>query len=127
MSEEYSTTKDPKSFIESYLNLTITKTTYKYPSLQEKKVICGKLDDDLLNMCIEILEKTGWKASNIVTFIFRQYYFLQESGILSMFTDIYNKGLLNSEEGQKEVINKLREVIPEYIRVTTESMIKFRK
>jgi hypothetical protein len=127
MSEEYSTTKDPKSFIESYLNLTITKTTYKYPSLQEKKVICGKLDDDLLNMCIEILEKTGWKVSNIVTFIFRQYYFLQESGILSMFTDIYNKGLLNSEEGQKEVINKLREVIPEYIRVTTESMIKFRK
>lgn len=114
-------------FIDSYLDLTVTKTTYKYPSLQTRHLISGKLDDDLVNMTIEILEKTGWSISDVVNFIFRQYAYMEMSGILAMFTDMHNKKILDDDTQWEEVRKKLKEFIPGYVQMNTELAYRYKR
>jgi hypothetical protein len=119
--------KPATHFIDSYLDLTVTKTTYKYPTLQSRHIISGKLDDDLVNMTIEMLEKTGWSISDVLNFIFRQYAYLEMSGILSMFTDSYNKRLLDDDEQWKKIREKLKSFIPGYVQMNTELAYRFKR
>jgi hypothetical protein len=113
-------------FVESYLSITVNKSGFKYPSLQSRHVISGKLDEDVANWLVKFLLKTNWKPSNAINFITRQYSFFDETGLLGILGAIGANNILDDPNHAKDVIEELKKICKVYVQYTRESTMTIR-
>ena len=127
MSEEEKTTKYSSSeFVESFLSITVNKTGFKYPTLQSRHVISGKLDEDVANWLVKFLLKTNWRPGSAVNFITGQYSFFDETGLLGILGAIGVNNVLDDPDKANDVIAELKKICKAYVQYTRESALSMR-
>ena len=116
--------------IEYYQNfLGLKAERPKYPSLQNKRIIYAKLDDELANQVIEVLEGTDWNYTELTTLIFRLHFYMNRVGLFTFFNKIHAEKLLDSDKPEDLIYirDNLKKVVPDLMMITAKTVNAFRR
>jgi hypothetical protein len=115
------------SYLENYLD--VKDETLKYPSIQTQGILSISLDKELANQYVYYLEKTGWSQSDLGRLMVRTWMYLDKSQLFALLANCQTKGLYNSDrlEDLKYIRDELKKIGPGFVRLTGDSVSKFRK
>jgi hypothetical protein len=115
-------------YLDSYMEVRENK--YKYPSLQKRGLIyANNLPDNVVNQIIEVLEKTGWSASEFNRLTIESYFFMGRVGLFSFFNDAKSKNVFNSDKMEDLIWlrDSLKRIVPEIMVKTGQIVQTFKK
>lgn len=114
-------------FVPSYLQLSVERP--KYPSLQKRNLVIGKVQQEVANEIIQFLEVSKWHESDLVNYVFDTHFYLNRQGMFAFFSNIYENKLLESDKIEDLIFirDNLKNIVPGLLNRTSKTLNSFKK